>query len=409
MVHGRGILSVFPNADDKERPIIRPESVERVWIEPDPEDPFSTEWSVKRFTIQTGATNAFVLPEGMARSKTVVVVYDDTTWMRFEHDGAAGTATAQMLQFGGWEMVKQGEHGLQGNPMVAIDFLPDLDGRPWSPIDALIAQQDAINTIRFNTLLAMQFAAFRQRVVTGFDPRITDRDGNVLYKTDEHGVPLLDPAGNQIPMISSPGSVGVDRLLAFPGDATKVFDLEESNLANYITVLDSFLTTFFATAQIPPQYLLSKMANLSGDALAAAESTLASLVKQLQLACGEGIEKTLRLAWRAMGKTDRFKPSAEVNWGDREARSFSATADAITKLISVGFPHREAFQMLPGMTAQKLNAVMDGYQAEQDEKNLVAMSLRQFNDSTELPPAGSSSEQRAIEPAPASDAGATGD
>jgi hypothetical protein len=412
MVHGRGVMSVFPNASDRERPIIRPESIERVWIEPDPEDPFTTAWSVKRFTID-GATpdNGLILPAGITRQKTVVVVYDDTTWMRFEKGGDTSAEMSNFLQSDGWTKTLDGVHNLGANPMVALDYMPDLDGRPWSPIDALMAQQDAINTIRFNTLLAMQFAAFRQRIVTGFDPRILDKNGNVVYKTNTDGTPMLDAAGNMVPMIQSPGSVGVDRLLAFPGEGSKVFDLQESNLGNYITVLDHFLTTFFATAQIPPQYLLSKMANLSGDALAAAESTLASLVKQLQLAAGEGIEKVLGRAHIAMGGRGRFSASAEINWGDREARSFSATADAITKLISVGFPHRPAFEMLPGATKQKVDGWMDAYQAEQDEKSLVALSLRPFNDSTELPAGGG--QPAAIEagttsdaPAPAGGAGA---
>lgn len=397
MIHGRGIMSVWPGSP-KKIPLIRPESVSRVWIEPDAEDPFTTAWSVKRFVIDNEPANQFILPEGMTRQKTVVVVYDDNTWMRFEKGGLQTAATDAFLRDNGWQVVNQGTHAMNGNPMVAIDYMPDLDGRPWSPIDALIAQQDAINSIRFNTLLAMQFAAFRQRIVTGFDPRILDANGNVIYKTNAEGVPLLDANGNMIPMVSSPGQVGVDRLLAFPGEASKVFDLQESNLANYIEVLDHFLTTFFATAQIPPQYLLSKMANLSGDALAAAESTLASLVNSLQLAAGEGIEKVSRRAWAAMGNRSKFDATAEVNWGDREARSFSATADAITKLISVGFPHRPAFGMLPGATKQKLDGWMVQYQEEQDEKTLLAASLREFNDTTaDAPPPGSAAD---IKPSP---------
>jgi hypothetical protein len=145
----------------------------------------------------------------------------------------------------------------------------------------------------------------------------------------------------------------------FPGAETKVFDLAESNLDNYITVLGEFLTQFFAVGQIPPQYLLSRMANLSGDALAGAESTLASLVGDLQQWTGESLESVMRMANRARGETAE-DVSSEVIWADGEARSFAQTVDAITKLISVEFPHEAAFEMIPGATAAEGEAVDGG-------------------------------------------------
>jgi hypothetical protein len=170
----------------------------------------------------------------------------------------------------------------------------------------------------------MQFSAFRQRVFTGYDPVVRDSTGNPVWQVAEDGVtPLLDSQGLQIPVVRSPGRIGVDRALVFPGEATKVFDLPESNLSNYITVLGEFLTDLFAVAQVPPQYLLNRMANLSGDALAGAESTLQSLVNDLQRWTGESLEQVMRLANRARG-TDEPDLASEVVWADAEARSFAA-------------------------------------------------------------------------------------
>jgi hypothetical protein len=149
----------------------------------------------------------------------------------------------------------------------------------------------------------------------------------------------------------------------FPGDATKVFDLAESNLKNYIEVLSEFLTQFFATAQIPPQYLLTRMANLSGDALAGAESTLSALVTDLQTAAGESLEQVMRLANRARGD-DNEDVASYVIWAEAEARSFGATVDAITKLIAVGFPTRAALEMVPGATQQKVKRWMELRESE---------------------------------------------
>ena len=373
--HGRGIVSCWPNLADRSKPIIRPESLELVHIEMDPDDPFTPLWAVKMYTVQESSplTQVVWLPNSTTATKTVGIVYDKDSMMRFERGG--------FLASSGWEMVKEGTHPMRRVPFALYDFQVDTKGQPWSAMDALIPQQDAINTIRFNTLLAMQFSAFRQRIVTGFDPRATDKDGNFLYQKNEDGTPKVDAQGRAIPLLNTPGRVGVDRLLAFPGGDTKVFDLAESNLKNYIEVLSSFLVQFFSTAQIPPQYLLSQMANLSGDALAGAESTLASLVKELQLAAGEGNESLAELAWYAMGETEPFTPQAETVWADAEARSFAQIVDAITKLISTGFPRRGAYEMIPGATTTKVDRWMD---MAEDEAfaNQLAAATRAFQDVT---------------------------
>jgi hypothetical protein len=381
-VHGRGIASVWPNKLKKSRPIVRPESFGRVHIEMDPDDPFTPLWAAKVYTVEVALPTSLVMPAGVSSSttKTVGIVYDATSMMRFEKQGGEA--------FGTWKMVAESTHPMRAVPFAVYDYRPDADGQPFSAVDGLMAQQDAINTIRFNTLLAMQFAAFRQRIITGFDPRVLDKDGNVVYKTKEDGTPLLDSNGNPIPVVSSPGRVGVDRMLVFPGGETKVFDMAESNLANYIAVYDKFLSDFFSVAQIPPQYQLGKMANLSGDALAAAESTLASLVKEMQLAAGEGHETVAELAWAAMGQPSELPPASETEWGDREARSFAAIADAVTKLVSVEFPHRAAFEMLPGATKQKVDRWMDEREDEKYQSSVLGQALRPFQDVTGPAPAG---------------------
>lgn len=376
--HGRGLVSCWPNLENKAKPIMRPESLELVHVEMDPDDAFTPLWAVKVYTVQESSPLAQTvwLPDSITATKTIGIVYDATSMMRFEKDGYLPTS--------GWTKVSEGTHPMRRVPFALYDFQVDSKGQPWSAMDALIPQQDAINTIRFNTLLAMQFSAFRQRIVTGFDPRATDKDANFLYRKNDDGSPVVDEHGRAVPILNTPGRVGVDRLLAFPGGDTKVFDLAESNLKNYIEVLSSFLVQFFSTAQIPPQYLLSQMANLSGDALAGAESTLASLVKELQLAAGEGNESLAELAWYAMGNTTEFAPEAETIWADAEARSFSQIIDAIVKLISQGFPKRAAFEMIPGATSSKVERWMD--MAENEAfANRLAMASRSFTDVTVQP------------------------
>ncbi|MWV50072.1 phage portal protein [Rathayibacter sp. VKM Ac-2803] len=375
MMHGRGVASCWPNAKNKARPIVRPEAYDLLHVEMDPDDPFTPLYVVKLFQIEefSEASNALILPGGARTQKTVGIVYDDTHVIRFEKGGRGGGNE--------WQVTLHVSHPMKAVPFALYDYKPDSKGQPWSAIDQLIPQQDAMNTIRFNTLLAMQFSAHRQKIVTGFDPRATDKDGNFLYQKNADGTPKVDANGNAIPILNTPGRASVDRMLAFPGGQTKVFDLQESDLENYVAVYSEFLSNFFAIGQIPPQYQLSKMANLSGDALTGAESTLASLVKGLQLAAGEGNESLAELAWYAMGETQEFLPDSESLWADAEARSFAQIVDAITKLISVDFPKRAAWEMIPGATKTKVDRWID---LAEDEvfANRMAMITRDFTDTT---------------------------
>lgn len=385
MKHGRGIMSVWPNLSDKSRPVVRPESNELVYLHPSDDDPFTHDWAVKVWTVNdfSEATGQLILPFGLGgTTRTIAVVYDDQGMLRFERGGRTGRAA--------FEVVAEGTHPMGESPFQTFDYRPDSRGQVRSPMDPLIPQQDAINTIRFNTLLAMQFSAFRQRIVVGYDPVVRDKDGNPTFRKKPDGSFEVDGNGNPMPVLTSPGRVGVDRLMAFPGGETKVFDLAESNLKNYIEVLGEFLTQFFATGQIPPQYLLSRMSNLSGDALAGAESTLAALVKEIQLIGAEGNEGIFRRGAKCMGLDSDF-PDAEMNYADAEAKSFAQIVDGIVKLIGSGFPKRDAWKMLPGATNQKVDTWVEHAEDEVWD-NQMARAARSFQDSTAPAPVNDQTE-----------------
>src|SRR5699024_10513823 len=132
-----------------------------------PEDPFESLFAVKTFTVDDArARSGLWTPAGEAGALQVAYVYTDTEWFRYERRSVTST--------GGWELTRSGEHGLGEVPFVPSDANVDADGMPHSSITPLMPQQDALNTIRFNTLLAMQFSAYRQRGVSGYDPVVRD-------------------------------------------------------------------------------------------------------------------------------------------------------------------------------------------------------------------------------------------
>lgn len=366
--HGRGVMSVSANPKNKKSPKIRPESGKRVWLGADAEDPFTHTWAVKIFNVQERRGSSLILPASVkySASNRVAFVYDENEWFKYTAPGGSSA----------WTLSDHGRHGLDALPFVGFDYNLNADGKPRSAIQTLIPQQDALNTIRFNTLLAMQFSAYRQRVFTGYDPVVRDSSGNPIIRMGEDGKPVLDSNGLPLPMLNSPGRLGVDRALVFPGAETKVFDLPESNLDNYIKVLSEFLTDFFAIGQIPPQYMLSRMANLSGDALAGAESTLQALVKDLKRSAGESLEQVMRLANRARGESHEDVGS-EIIWADTEPRSFAQIVDAIGKLIAGGMARKDAWLMLPGATPPAVKQWVSNSDEERQMQDMMINDLEQ--------------------------------
>lgn len=356
LVHKRGLMSVWPDATLKGGVRIRPESGRAIHLEGDPEDPWTQAWAVKRIDRKgprrASASGLWTPPSVTLEPETLEVgyVYDRDEWHRFQRGVITNASGVRRSE---WEHQTQGGHRLGGVPFVPFDNRPTSGAKPRSDIEPLMPAQDALNTIRFQTLLAMQFSAYRQRIVVGFDPVARDESGATIYRKNADGSLQRDSNGLPIPVVVSPGRPGVDRLLVFPGDATKVFDLPESDLGNYVTVLGEFLSQLFAVGQVPPQYLLSKMANLSGDALTAAESTLNSYVKGLQLQAGESLEAVMRMANRARGD-GQADLASEVIWAQAEVRSFAQVVDAIVKLITSGMAPEDAWSFLPDATPAKL-------------------------------------------------------
>ncbi len=348
LVHGRGVVSVGASGDG--RPVITPESPAKVVVFYD--DPFSAFEA-------TSAVKRWIVTKGHHETEYACVYTPD--------------AVVQWVKRGGtWSEEKRAVNPIGRVPFV--EFVPERDslGRALSMIRPLFPMQRTIDTMRFNLLIAAQFSAYRQRVATGFDPRLRDEDGNVMYRKDSDGKMILDDNGNPIPLVASPGRPGADRLMVFPGADTKIFDLAESNLGNYVSTIKMLVQQLAAIAQVPPQYLLGDMANLSGDALDAAESTLASMVTDLKVEFGAGWADVLVLADLATGG-DGENVASEVVWGDGEARSFAKIIDGITKLIQTGFPRSEAWAMIPGATQIKVKRWVEA--AEEEARQAYAAAI----------------------------------
>jgi hypothetical protein len=226
-----------------------------------------------------------------------------------------------------------GQNPLRLVPVVPICNAPTMLGGGTSDLAPGIPLQNAIDKLCADMLVASEFAAFRQRVMSG--------------------VELPPPGTPERAEIMS----GVARMLTVEDPDAKVYDLPATDLKNYVNAIEMFIQHLAAQTNTPPHYLLGSMVNISGDALAAAESGLVSKVESKKEPIGEGHEDAMRLAFLSMGDTAKAgADDAETLWAPSERRSFAQVVDGAVKLAQIGFPPETVMEEL-GWSPQRIAQV----------------------------------------------------
>lgn len=205
-------------------------------------------------------------------------------------------------------------------PVIPIRNNPSLLGGGQSDLEPALPLQDAIDKLAADMMVAAEFAAYRQRVMTGVEaPEYPEGHAK---------------AGQPMPV-----ELGVNRLFTVGDPDARVFDLQASELGNYTNAIEMLVQHLAAQTKTPPHYLLGKMLNVSGDALVTAEAGLQSKVDDKKLAFGDAHEDTVRLAFLALGDERRAAAmDAETLWADSERRSFAQVVDGTVKLKELGLP-----------------------------------------------------------------------
>lgn len=228
------------------------------------------------------------------------------------------------------------EHGLGVVPVVRfLDQIGGDDEIPAGKVEPLLPAQRQLNQTTFNLLMAGQYAAFKQRWVTGM--AIAE-----------------DKAGNPV----EPFNAAVNRLWQTENPDAKFGEFSQTDLKGYLDSRDKTLLFMGATGQIPPHNLVvgAGISNISAEALVALQQGHQQDVAEHQTSFGESIEQMMRLAGRASSDTVAWEDtSAEVVWRDTTPRSLAQVADALGKLATqLGIPVEELWPLIPGLTQQQL-------------------------------------------------------
>lgn len=337
-------------------PVITPKSPRRMTAFY--EDPVDDEWPM--FAIEEVVQNT-----DKGTQRRIVRLYDDTTRYTLSGDAKAGS---KLVLGAGPDDTGIETHDLGVCPVVRYLNGDDLDGDECvlGEVEGLIEMQDQINSTTFNLLMAQQYAAFRQRWVTGM-------------------APPLDDGGNPI----EPFNAAVNRLWVAEDHDTKFGEFGQTDLKGYLESREATIRHIATVSQTPPHSILGTMANLSAEALNSARDGLNSKIAERKSTFGESHEQTLRLSALASGDKDGWADtSAQVVWRDTEARSLAQTVDALGKLVQMlGVPADELWEKIPGVTQQDVKRWKAAAEKGDGMAQLKAIVDRQMASAQPPPPA----------------------
>lgn len=302
---------------------------------------------VHRSALAYGAAYVVVLPgapvpvmRGVSARQMTTVFGDDDDWPRFAlerrrsgwrlFDAEAvyhfdGGGNGDSLEFLGFELHGATMDGEPVTPVIRYHDTNDLDDPVRGIVEPLMNLQDQIDVTTFGLLVAQQYGAFRQRYILGW-----------VAESEEEKL-----------------KASASKLWTFDDPDMKVGEFDQTNLAGYIDSREASLRHMATISSTPAHELLGQLANLSAEALAAAEAGYRRAVTENETCLGESHEQSLNLSASYMGLPP--DPSASVRWRDTESRSMAQTADALGKLTQMlGIPPQELWERVPGVTDPEL-------------------------------------------------------
>jgi hypothetical protein len=303
---------------------------------------------IHRGALGAGAAYSVVLPgdtgpviRGVSARRMTAVYGDDDEWPEF---------ALEKRRNGGWRLLddeavynlsRSGEQmefvdhklhdarvgGEKVTPVIRYRETDDLDDEVTGLVEPLIPLQDQINITTFGLQVAQHYGAFRQRFIIGW-----------MAETEYSRL-----------------KASASKLLTFEDspDDIKVGEFDQTDLKGYLESREATLQHLATVSQTPAHELLGQLANLSAEALVAAEAGYRRAVAENQTVIGEAHEQTLQLAGAYMGVD--VDDAAQVRWRDTEARSLAATVDALGKLTQMlGVPPSELWELIPGVSQQQV-------------------------------------------------------
>lgn len=227
-------------------------------------------------------------------------------------------------------------------PVVQFSNLRDLDGRTMGEVELYLDMYARINQDTFDRLNVQRMGAHIAKWIAGLE---LPADAEEEDAVDQNAAQALKM------------KLAIEDILVAEDPETRFGSFPATPLNGYIEARDADIRDLAAVTQTPPHHLLGHVANLSAEALAAAEAALTRKVEERKHAFGESWEQVLRGAAQLIGDSDGAVDfEAQVGWRDMESRSLAQAADAYGKLAQMlGVPPQALWEKIPGTTKQDVD------------------------------------------------------
>lgn len=327
---GRAYVLVGPApADTPGVPLITPESPKHMIHEADPARPRRLLAALKTW-----------LDDIEGRQRAIVYLPDAIWYFRSVASGSTGTA----WEAKSWEI--DPARPAAPNVIGQVPVVPFINRRQrhhmgMGEFEDVTDIMDRINVTALDRMVIQAMQAYRQRWMKGVD--IEDENGNPQRP--------FDP--------------GADLIWAVPDDAAAFGDFDATDIRPILQAVSADIRDLAAISRTPPHYLLADIANVSGDALTAAESGLTSKSRDRATEFGEDWERTIRMAGKYTSV--EIGDDSTIVWADFERRTLAELADAAVKWEAAGVPFRERMSLL-GFTPPEI----DRMEAERMADSLMA-------------------------------------
>lgn len=216
-----------------------------------------------------------------------------------------------------------------------------------SELANVIPQNDAVNKLLSDMMVAAEFGAFKQRYIIS--------------------------AGGTSDMKNSPGLIWDIPAGDGQSQPTSVGEFSETDLDGYLTAIDKLVNAIAIISRTPKHYFMSAGAGVSGDALIAMESPLVKKVKKLQEAFNPAWQEVAEFILRQNGFGI---PAAEIvpTWDRAESVQPVAEAQARQANVNSGVPLVTALRW-EGKSAAEIEAMQKDQKEEQARTKTLAQSV----------------------------------
>lgn len=306
LTKGDAYMIVWPNAENQAT--FYPQRPENCLVEYDDEMPGKIVWAAKRWTVTEGE-------KGDKKRRRINVYYADRVEKYQSKEVEQDRFTSEPQ---GYELIETVPNPFGIVPVFHFANNADVGQRGLSELRDGLPVQDALNKTVLDMMVAMEFAAFRQRWATGIE-----------VEFDDEGKP------------KAPFQAGIERIWAVESPDAKFGDFEASDLEKFLKVKESFRVDMAATTGTPLYYFMLTSANFpSGESLKKSETRFINKVRDRQEAFGQVWSDAMELALKIDNKGKDVR--LFVEWEDPDPLTESEKLENILIKKDLGISTRQA-------------------------------------------------------------------